>query len=166
LAGNQKAQGLNGLRKNSSGHDFIRAVKNGADESFRACVRTAGSELSPTGAAQSLPHRQQMLGAPFKPSVGLSGIMAVEVPLAVPPRSAVGNSILIKRRARLRPCQTDLAANGCFECLRENSTDELSSEETGETGSLPRNLLFPLGARVEREVAHQQPLSHSSQHRA
>jgi hypothetical protein len=28
-----------------------------------------------------LPHRQQMLGAPFKPSVGLSGIMALDVPL-------------------------------------------------------------------------------------
>jgi hypothetical protein len=28
-----------------------------------------------------LPHRQQMLGAPFKPSFGLSGIMALDVPL-------------------------------------------------------------------------------------
>jgi hypothetical protein len=35
--GNQKAHGLNGLRKNSSfvsGHDFSRAVNNGADEGF------------------------------------------------------------------------------------------------------------------------------------
>ena len=39
--------------------------------------------MNPTGAASFLPHRQQMLGAPFKPCVGLSGIMAVEVPLAV-----------------------------------------------------------------------------------
>jgi hypothetical protein len=28
-----------------------------------------------------LPHRQQMLGAPFKPSFGLSGIMPLDVPL-------------------------------------------------------------------------------------
>src|ERR1700677_3796490 len=30
-----------------------------------------------------LPHRQQMLGAPFKPHFGLSGIMALDVPLPV-----------------------------------------------------------------------------------
>jgi hypothetical protein len=28
-----------------------------------------------------LPHRQQVLGAPFKPSFGLSGIMALHLPL-------------------------------------------------------------------------------------
>src|ERR1700678_3632232 len=107
-----------------------------------------------------------MLGAPFKPSVGLSGIMAVDVPLAARHVQTAGNSILIKRRARLRPCQTDLAANECSECLRHNSTDELSSEWTGETGSLLRNFLFPLGARGGRKVALQQPLSHSSQQAA
>jgi hypothetical protein len=41
----------------------------------------------------------------------------------------------------------DLAANECSECLRENSTDELSSEGTGETVSLLRISYF-LWARV------------------
>jgi hypothetical protein len=39
------------------------------------------------------PHRQRMLGAPFKPSVGLSGIMALDVPPPnpVPQWSAFGS---------------------------------------------------------------------------
>ena len=43
-----------------------------------------GIVLGVVGENPFLPHPQQLLGAPFKPSVGLSGIMALDLPFPDP----------------------------------------------------------------------------------
>ena len=88
---------------------------------------------------------------------GLSGIVALDVPFPV--CHAQGKKYPEGHGTSKFSTVPKGPVGRGLKWLRENPTYE-PSRGTGQR--TPRNLLFPLGGRGNRKVAHREPLSHSS----